>query len=149
MNLFVILSALVLVASASRLPRQSTDSDGSNNGVNIASSLLGQLTQVTRQVDGVQAVLSDLTGQLTRMITSGTRLVTGLQAENLNATNAGVPNLGGVDNGLAGGVISTVSSVAGQLANVQRALNEIGVGLGRIVQATTRLIGGGFGSPLH
>lgn len=91
MNLFVILSALFIVASASRLPRQTTGSNGSNN-------------------------------------------------------NNGTPSLGGVDNGLAGGVISAVSSVTGQLINLQRALNEVGGGLARLVQATTRLVGG---TPLH
>jgi hypothetical protein len=113
-------------------------------GVDIPGALLGSFNEVTRQINSLQSILSELNGQVSRLIQSGTRLVSGLDADSNTPTTPQIPNFGNTG-GLVGAVIGSVQQVTGQLTNIQRTIHEMTTQLQRMVETGSRIVTG----PLH
>lgn len=118
----------------------------------IPGALVSSFSEVTRQINSLQSVLSELNGQLQRMIETSTRLVTGkLNSENSSPV-PGVPSVPGLPSiaslqgnpasGLIGTAFSTVQQLTNQLLAVQRSIQEITFQLERVVQTSARIITG-------
>lgn len=114
----------------------------------IPGALIGSFSEVTRQINSIQQVLSELNGHLARMLETSTRMITGrLNAE--GSTASPVPSIPGVPgfqgnpaNGIIGTAFQTVQQLTGQLMQVQRSIQEITAQLERVVQTSTRIITG-------
>ena len=136
MKVFVILS---LAALASAAPQ-------SLPGVDLPGAILSSFNEVTRQVNSLQSILSELNGQFARLVQSGARLVSGLEADSPSTPQIpGVGNLGGAGGGLVGAAIGSVQQVTGQLSNIQRTIFEMTNQLQRMIETGSRIITG----PLH
>jgi len=135
MKVFVILS---LAALASAAPQ-------SLPGVDIPGAILSSFNEVTRQVNSLQSILSELNGQFARLVQSGTRLVAGLEADSPSTPQ--IPGVGnfGAAGGLVGAAIGSVQQVTGQLTNIQRTIFDMTNQLQRMIETGTRIISG----PLH
>jgi len=123
---FVVCFAVLAVASAARVPRQAAPDTPS---VDIGSALVSQLGTFTRQVSGIQSVLSDLNGQVNRMILTGSRLVAG------QASGEGPASVG--DN-----AIQALTQVTSQFQAMQRVLSDLSAQLNRMIASSTRLVAG-------
>jgi len=116
--------ALLAVASAARVSRQAVP-----EGVDIGSTLVSQLGTFTRQVQGIQSVLTELSSQMNRMISTGSRLVTGL------ADESGPSSIG--DN-----AIQAFSQITSQFQAMQRVLTDLSAQVNRMIASSTRLVAG-------
>lgn len=135
MKVFVVLSLAALASAAPQnLP-----------GVDLPGAILSSFNEVTRQVNSLQSILSELNGQFARLVQSGTRLVAGLEADSPTPQIPGVGNLGSGTGGLVGAAIGSVQQVTSQLTNIQRTIFEMTNQLQRMVETGTRIIAG----PLH
>jgi len=121
---FLVCFALFAVSMAARVPRQSD-----NGGVDLGSTIVSQLGTFTRQISGIQSVLSELNAQVNRMISTSSRLVTGL-ADESGPASAG-------DNAL-----QALSQFTNQFAAMQRVLSDLSAQLNRMIASSTRLVSG-------
>jgi len=116
---FLVCFTLMAVVSAQNVPES----------VDIGNTLVSQLGTFSRQVQGIQNVLSDLNASVNRMIASSTRLVTGL------ADETGPASIG--DN-----AIQALSQVTNQLIAMQRVMSDLSAQLNRMITSSTRLVAG-------
>jgi len=135
MKLLVILSVAALVSAAPQAPPMPSIP----GGVDIPGAILGSFNEVTRQVNNIQSVLGELNGQFARLVQSGTRLVSGLQAE--SGSGPALPDIGAAG-GIVGAAIGSVQQVTGQLTNIQRTIMDMTNQLQRMIQTGTRIVTG-------
>ena len=100
--------------------------------MDLPGAVIAQVSTLTRQVNGIQSILQELNGQFSRMVATGTRMVSGLQAE-------GTPS-----NPLAA-LISPMSSITEQMASVQRTLSDISSQVSRMITTASRIATGAPG----
>lgn len=121
MKVAIVILSLVATIHGQELP-----------GMDLPGAVIAQVSTLTRQVNGIQSILQELNGQFSRMIATGARMVQGLQAE------------GGAPNPLAA-MISPISSITEQMANVQRTLTDISQQVSRMITSASRIATGGPG----
>lgn len=100
--------------------------------MDLPGAVIAQVSTLTRQINGIQSIMQELNGQFSRMIATGTRMVSGLQAE-------GTPS-----NPLAA-LISPMSSITEQMASVQRTLSDISSQVSRMITTASRIATGAPG----
>lgn len=100
--------------------------------MDLPGAVIAQVSTMTRQINGIQSILQELNGQFSRMIATGTRMVSGLQAE-------GTPS-----NPLTA-LISPISSITEQMASVQRTLSDISAQVSRMITTASRIATGAPG----
>lgn len=89
------------------------------------------VNSITTQVASLQRMLNEFSVQLTRMLESGTRLVSGLNAE-------GTSPIGSSPGDSA---LAVVNALTQQFSQVQRVLSELNGQLNRMIETSTRMLG--------
>ena len=107
---------------------------GLPQGLDIGSTVLAAFSEVTKQVNAMQSVLSQLNVQLNRMISTSTRLIAGPE---LRYSDSGL-NPGG----LAGSMFETFNRMTGQLSSVQTTMQQLSQQLQRVLESSTRMLTG-------
>ena len=100
--------------------------------MDLPGAVIAQVSTLTRQINGIQSIMQELNGQFSRMIATGTRMVSGLEAE-------GTPS-----NPFAA-LISPMSSITEQMASVQRTLSDISSQVSRMITTASRIATGAPG----
>lgn len=110
---------------------------GLPQGLDIGSTVLAAFSEVTKQVNAMQSVLSQLNVQLNRMISTSTRLIAGPELRYSDSDRAGL-NPGG----LAGSLFETFNRMTGQLSSVQTTMQQLSQQLQRVLESSTRMLTG-------
>ncbi|KAI1296574.1 hypothetical protein HDE_04913 [Halotydeus destructor] len=113
-----------IVASSTRLV-SGQDAAGPASGFD---NVLQTLNSVTGQLQALQRVLTDLSSQFNRMVTTGSRLVSGQNAG--EATNP------------AAAIFAGLAQVTNQFASVQTVLTDLSAQLNQLVATSSRLVSG-------
>ena len=101
--------------------------DGTGNPTDAAISTL---TGLTRQFGEIQNVLRSLNEQFNRMVSSGTRVISGGGPRVRRQT--GLPT---------DTIMQSLSSITQQLASAQRVLTELNASFSRMISSSSRLLG--------
>lgn len=114
-----------MVASGTRV-FTGDNRDGTGNPTDAAISTL---TGLTRQFGEIQNVLRSLNEQFNRMVSSGTRVISGgprVRRQSGSPTDA---------------IMQSLSSITQQLASAQRVLTELNASFSRMISSSSRLLG--------
>lgn len=116
-------------------------SSSAGPAVDLAGAALSSFAEVTKQINQIQSVLSQLNGQMTKMVTMSTRLISG--GSGLRASDNSIPGFpGNPSSGLTASLFDTVNRMTGQLTQVQNTIQSVTGQLQRMVETSTRMITG-------
>lgn len=133
----VCLLVLVTVVSAE------TQSSGSPlPAVDLAGAALNSFSEMTKQINQIQSVLSQLNGQMSKMIVMSTRLISvpAVRAADPETREDRFPGIPA--GGLAGSMFETINRLTGQLSVIQNTIQQMTGQLQRVVETSTRMITG-------
>lgn len=112
--------------------------------VDLAGAALSSFTELTKQINQIQTVLSQLNGQMTKMVTMSTRLITppaGPAHADSNDLPA-LPNLSQATGGITQSIFATVQQMTSQLSQIQSTIQQVTRQLQQVVETSTRMITG-------
>jgi len=108
---------------------------------NIPDAAMKTFNDWAQQLQSINSVLREMNQQWSRVIDSGSRMITGkLLAEGTTASPFGIPGLGSVPGSEA--IQSALSLLSNQFSSIQRALTDFSSQLTRMVETGVRGLGG-------